>query len=35
MAELESTMENNLIKLLTTDTSQWTYRKDITTDNAL
>lgn len=35
MAELESTMENNLIKQLTTDTSQWTYRKDITTEDAL
>lgn len=35
MAELESVMENNLIKQLTTDTSQWTYRKDITTEEAL
>lgn len=35
MAELESVMENNLIKQLTTGVSQWTYRKDIITEEAL
>lgn len=35
MAELESKMENNLITQLTKEVSQWTYRKDIITEEAL
>ena len=35
MAELERVMEDNLIKQLTTGVSQWTYRKDITSEEAL
>ncbi|MBQ2411596.1 MAG: type I restriction endonuclease subunit R [Selenomonadaceae bacterium] len=35
MAELEAAMEKNLIAQLTTGISQWTYRKDITTEEAL
>ena len=35
MAEREAAMEKNLIAQLTTGISQWTYRKDITTEEAL
>ena len=35
MAEREATMEKNLIAQLTTGISQWTYRKDIATEEAL
>lgn len=35
MAEREATMEKNLITQLTTGISQWTYRKDITNEEAL
>ena len=35
MAMLESEMEDLLIKRLTCDVSQWTYRKDLTTEEAL
>ena len=35
MAEIEAAMEKNLIAQLTTGISQWTYRKDITTEEAL
>ena len=35
MAMLESEMENLLIKQLTCDVSQWTYRPDLTTEDAL
>ena len=35
MAMLESEMEDLLIKQLTCDVSQWTYRPDLTTEDAL
>ena len=35
MAEREAAMEKNLIAQLTTGISQWTYRKDITTEEVL
>lgn len=35
MAMLESEMEDLLIKQLTCDVSQWTYRPDLTTEEAL
>ena len=35
MAQSEAAMENALIKQLTQDISQWTYRKDIVDENSL
>ena len=35
MSMLESEMEDLLIKQLTCDVSQWTYRLDLTTEEAL
>ena len=35
MAELEKDMEEKLIRQLTQDVSQWTYRPDIRTEDEL